>query len=130
MSELNIEEIIKMYTIDKKSLKDIAKVFNVSYGTIRNRLVKNNIPIRTRSEVKRLKDLEAPCSGNGRRYSLNFDYFKHWNRDMAYILGFIGADGSIDKNCIFMKITLQENDIDILEKIKDKIEFTGKISKH
>lgn len=52
MKKLNVEEIIKMYTVEKMSLKDISKTLGVNDGTIRKRLVDNNIEIRTRSECK------------------------------------------------------------------------------
>jgi group I intron endonuclease len=44
--ELLIEEIIKLYTKDEKSLSEIGRIFNVSTNAIRDRLVKNSIKIR------------------------------------------------------------------------------------
>lgn len=129
MKKLDIGKIIEMYTIEEKSLKEISEYFGVNDGTIRKRLVDNNIKIRSRSECKKLKDRKNPYSGNGRKHSMNFDYFKKWSRNMGYILGFIGADGYIGKNNSFIRISLQESDIDILNKIKNELEFTGEISK-
>lgn len=48
---------------------------------------------------------------------------------MAYILGFIGADGYINKGESFVRIALKERDVDILEKIKNEVDFTGDIVK-
>lgn len=62
---------------------------------------------------------------NGRKYTMDFDYFKKWNSDMAYILGFIAADGSIVNYCL--KISLQIDDIRLLEDIKNKLKFTGNV---
>lgn len=62
---------------------------------------------------------------NGRKYTMDFDYFKTWNSDMAYILGFISADGCIKNNCL--KISLQHDDIKLLEDIKNKLKFTGNV---
>lgn len=129
MKELNVDDIIRMYTIEEKSLKEISILLDVNDGTVRKRLVDNNIRIRSRSECKKLKDKTSPCSGNGRKYNLNFNYFKNWSRNMAYILGFIGADGYINKNNSFVRISLQRGDIDILDKIKNEIDFTGEVSK-
>lgn len=126
MIKLDMTKVIKLYQ-EGISMKDLANQFGVASGTIRNNLIKNNIPLRTRSEIKQLKDKQCPTSGNGRRYTLNFNYFKQWNHNMAYILGFIGADGYIDKKETFLRIVLQRQDKQILEDIKRELQFTGTV---
>lgn len=59
------------------------------------------------------------------RLKVNEDYFKKWSSNMAYILGFIFADGGIVKvtyNGSSDKLGFGQNkkDIDILEKIKQE----------
>lgn len=127
MIELNIEDIIRMYTVEEKTLKEIGEILGVNWGTIKHRLVTNNIPLRTRSECKRLRDRTHPCEGNGRKHFMNFDYFKTWSKNMAYIVGFISADGYIDKDSSFFRIGLQERDFGHLEKIRKEIEYTGDV---
>ena len=55
-------------------------------------------------------------------YSLNDNFFKTQSPDMAYILGFIAADGNVAKKENAISIQLHEKDAEILEKIK---ELTG-----
>ena len=59
------------------------------------------------------------------RLKINEDYFKKWSSNMAYILGFIFADGNITKithNGSSDKLGFGQNkkDIDILRKIKQE----------
>lgn len=59
------------------------------------------------------------------RLKVNEDYFKKWSSNMAYILGFIFADGNITKvthNGSSDKLSFGQNkkDIDILKKIKQE----------
>ena len=51
---LNEQEIIHLYIEEKKSIEDIRKIFKVSYGTIKLRLVRNNISLRSQSESKKI----------------------------------------------------------------------------
>jgi len=60
------------------------------------------------------------------RLKINENYFKKWSSNMAYILGFIFADGSITKitnNGYSDKLSFGQNkkDIDILRKIKQEL---------
>lgn len=57
---------------------------------------------------------------------VNEDYFKKWSSNMAYILGFIFADGNITKvthNGCSDKLSFGQNkkDIDVLRKIKQEL---------
>ncbi len=57
--------------------------------------------------------------GGHNRYSCNFDFFKQWNPEMAYVLGFLYADGNIT-NAICSRtqyIQFNNNDKEILEAI-------------
>ncbi len=54
-----------------------------------------------------------------RKHNINQEFFSNWSHDMAYILGFIIADGSISKTSL--NITIHDRDIDILYFIKDKM---------
>ncbi len=57
-----------------------------------------------------------------KKYSVDDGYFRHWSADMAYLLGYISADGNISWNEIksyhSMTITAAEKDYDHLEKIR------------
>lgn len=63
---------------------------------------------------------------NRRRiYTINHDYFKKFSHDMAYILGLIFADGYIGERSI--GITLHKNDTYLLQKVLDKLGYSGVI---
>lgn len=53
------------------------------------------------------------------KYQCNSNFFKKWSYDMAYILGFIAADGNIYKNTL--SIDIHYKDIEILTYIKSLI---------
>jgi len=71
-----------------------------------------------------------------RTYSVNSDYFKEWNQDMAYILGFTATDGCIrinndpiykDNGSIktykgIYQVMWSCTDREVLEFIKDQLE--------
>lgn len=60
------------------------------------------------------------------RYSVNYDYFSKWTEGSAYFLGFIIADGHIHYNkSKFLQIEVQKQDIDILQKLKEQLNFEG-----
>lgn len=63
----------------------------------------------------------------GRTHFFNHNYFKHWTPDMAYILGFLTADGSIHKSSKTLKMSLKESDGYIIQYIKNELEGTQKI---
>ena len=66
--------------------------------------------------------------GRNRIYNLNENYFNSIDSgDKAYILGFIYADGSINKN--YLSIGLSDKDIEILEYFKKCLGYNGKIYK-
>lgn len=55
------------------------------------------------------------------KYYVNHDYFKRWSHNMAYILGFIVADGNIQKNGNYVKIEVKPDDVAVLEFVRDEI---------
>lgn len=60
---------------------------------------------------------------------VNIDFFKKWTEDMAYILGFLYADGNIIKNKRGAHfISFYSADLDLLEKIKKIMNAEHKIS--
>lgn len=64
------------------------------------------------------------------KYEVNQEYFQSLNENSSYILGFIGADGHVDSNKRNrVSITIHNNDIEILDFIKDEIVPNAHISK-
>mgnify|MGYP001590738393 CR=1 FL=1 len=67
------------------------------------------------------------------KLAVNVNYFKHWSHNMAYILGFILADGCIIKGTYkgysdSLKFGVQLSDKDILDKIKKELKAEHKLS--
>ncbi len=60
-------------------------------------------------------------------YKIDHNFFKNWTSQMAYILGFIFADGNIDKNNVTLAFEQQVRDKEILEKIRTLMTSTHKI---
>lgn len=64
-----------------------------------------------------------------RKHTYNHDYFSKWSCNMAYILGFISADGNVYKNSI--RIDLQPRDVSVLNFIRLNISPKARIeTKH
>ncbi|MEC2758683.1 hypothetical protein P9Y28_31560, partial [Bacillus cereus] len=69
-----------------------------------------------------LSDNNVPRRAIGswkRKYDITEDYFKTWSNNMAYILGFIAADGVIQKENQCVSISQKESYI--LEDIKKEL---------
>lgn len=81
--KLSKPEIIHLYA-EGKGTSEIAMLANVSARYIRMVLSDSNVPRRAIGSWKR-------------KYDITEDYFKTWSNNMAYILGFIAADGVIQK---------------------------------
>lgn len=109
VSEKEIQEIVYHYSILKESLHKIGILFNYSPETIKKILLQKGVQIRTYVEAKDLT----------RKYSLDDDFFKKQNHNMAYVLGFIAADGNVAKkeNGIFIEI--HQKDKYLLQKINE-----------
>ena len=56
----------------------------------------------------------------GIKYKINLNFFKSWSPNMAYVLGFIAADGSLEDTPYLRGkyISICSSDIEILKKIK------------
>ncbi|MFC4023004.1 LAGLIDADG family homing endonuclease [Oceanobacillus longus] len=102
---LSTDEIIRLY-IEGYSTVDIGKRANVSSRYINLLLKENNIERRPRGSWKRI-------------YQLNEHYFKTWTNNMAYILGFFIADGTVARESQFISFAQKEKYI--LESIRKEI---------
>lgn len=120
-SEVEEKRICKMYLSGVSSVK-IGQVFNCNHKTITKVLDKYGIN----------------RTGVGlRHYSLNENYFDQIDTpNKAYILGFFYADGSNSESKKTITMSLQEEDKDILEAIRNEIcsekplEFLDYSNKH
>ena len=93
--------------------KEICETLLIGGNVIRTTLKKNNIPMRSSSE----------CNQRYKRNSCYFDKIDTQNK--AYILGMLYADGCNHTNHNSLTISLQERDKDILDRIKEELEYEG-----
>lgn len=103
--KLSKSEIIHLY-VEGKSTSEIAMLANVSARYIRMVLSDSNVPRRAIGSWKR-------------KYDITENYFKTWSHNMAYILGFIAADGVIQKENQCVSVSQKESYI--LEDIKKEL---------
>jgi hypothetical protein len=134
------EEILKhQYCVLGKSLADIARENNCTRQYILKLLKKYDIQPRTKSEARKLavrrRKLSFEKEVNGKletvflgEWKINKGFFKSWTPEMAYVLGFIYADGNLFEgrnrnpnaktSATDSRISIAQKDPEILEKIK------------
>lgn len=114
MKKLNLEkdEIVKLYDSGMGCYK-ISKIFSCSPSTINNFLKKHKVNTQ-----------KTP--NNYRKYTLNENYFEKIDSEVkSYFLGLIYSDGCITKSSL--RITLQEEDSYILEKLLKELSADAKL---
>lgn len=128
-------EIVNLYVEQEMYLKELGIKFDLEPQAIRRILVELGITPRTKSESKNTRNRNWA----NRTYDLNENYFEKWSSNMAYILGFVYADGSLttsdyknEKGYIRkrnrLKIVVAEDDRQILDDIKMELEYSGNIA--
>jgi intein-encoded DNA endonuclease-like protein len=102
--KISHEEIIQEYN-NKKSIVNIAKDYNSSVRYISLILKQNGIKQRTYEE-------------NNRKYSIDESFFEKIDtEEKAYLLGLLYADGYNNEKEGNVILTLQDKDVDLLNKI-------------
>lgn len=113
-------KIVYNYTVLNKGIAASGKEFNLGMAATKTILKDNGVKIRTQQE-------SAVLSNKNRAKKINHDYFKTESSNMAYVLGLLASDGTVRKNINEIKLTLNEEDSEILEQIKKELNFEGKI---
>lgn len=109
--------IIDMYLQPYGNIGLICKKLKTSAERVKAMLLDNGIKLKELVNLRKRK-----------KYTLNEEYFNNpetWSNEHAYLFGWICSDGHVGKHEI--SIRLQERDIDILEKFKKAINFTGNL---
>lgn len=106
------------------SLAQLSRESNVSCYLIKKILLQNNISTRTQKEQNKYSPQ------NQRKYQINDNYFKEENENMAYLIGFLAADGSVIERTNILKIAVAEVDKDFLELIMKELESNYPIRKY
>ncbi|WP_176447072.1 LAGLIDADG family homing endonuclease [Lentibacillus sp. CBA3610] len=111
---LATEKVISLYK-EGMSTTEIAAMANVSSRYISKLLNQNKVELRPRGSWKR-------------KYIFNENYFKTWSENMACILGFFIADGTVARGSQFISFAQKEKYI--LEHIKKEIASEQPIYQH
>ena len=107
-AELTKTKLEEEYSVLGKSLTDIAREYNCTRQYIFKLLKIHNIPQRTKAESRKLaiqrKKIKFEKEVDGQletvyldNWTINENFFKSWTPQMAYVLGFIFADGSLSE---------------------------------
>ena len=121
LSQEVIDKIIYDYTINKYGLIKTGKNNGVGERIVRRVLLENKIHIRSRSEAAIVSNIQR------RQFNVDDNYFSTENSNMAYLLGFLASDGTVDKKNNRIKISLSSIDKEFLVKIKEELKYEGDI---
>ncbi|MEK7526064.1 MAG: LAGLIDADG family homing endonuclease [Patescibacteria group bacterium] len=82
----------------------------------------NRTPTAIQSKVRKL-----PFQQKIKKYQINSNFFKKWNSEMAYILGFISADGNISRHGRAHMLQIASDDKDVIKKIINTLNSSSPI---
>ncbi len=112
---MDTQEIINLYIKEKLSITEISRRTELSTYKIKKILTENDIQIRSRKEQNAL-------TNKTRANEVNHNYFDNIDTcQKAWLLGFLAADGWIEKERNRINIELSSVDKEILEKIKQEV---------
>ena len=120
IEQYKIEGIINNYVNKGYGLIKSGKEFDIGQTAVKRILQENNIHVRNLQEANTLHRDKI-------KMPLNDNYFKTQSSNMAYILGILASDGTIKKDRNEIRLTLQRNDREILEKIHAELQMTRPI---
>lgn len=89
-----------------------------------SKLLTKRSPASIQSKIRYL-----PFQQKIKKHPVNSNFFKIWSPQMAYVLGFIGADGNICHSGRAHTLHIACDDKDIIEKIKLAFKYKGPIHK-
>lgn len=106
------DKIIQDYLSKAMFIKDICKKYNIS-DYIFNKILKRN-------KIEKY-DPHFMYPQNQVKFRVKEDFFEKETSEMAYVLGFIAAGGTVRKKTNEIKITVAKKDAELLEKFKKLI---------
>ena len=98
--------------------------FYLSAATVKKILQENNIPIRDFHTAIQITNSNDP---RNIIYSKDENFFSKESRNMAWLIGFLAADGNISKKDNLIRIELSYVDEEILHRIKDAVKIENPI---
>lgn len=106
------DKIIQDYLSKTMFIKDICKKYNIS-DYIFNKILERN-------KIEKY-DPRFMYPQNQVKFKVEESFFEKESPEMAYVLGFIAADGTVRKKANEIKITVAKKDAELLEKFKKLI---------
>ena len=117
---IDTSELVEKYN-NGDSLAKLGRQYNLDPRTVKRILQENGIKIRSQKEQNKYSPQ------NQRVYNINDMYFSVQSPNMAYLLGFIAADGCIYEKTNVIKIALSSTDNSFLLKIKEELQSESPI---
>lgn len=108
-NKIDKDSLVELYTNQELSLSAIARRYNTDHHVIARLLLSYGITKRPQI-----------------RHKCNNSFFAHQSRNMAYVLGFILADGCVRKGRI-LSFGVNDKDEKLLSHIKKVLRYTGPI---
>lgn len=121
------KEIVEKYKDPRVLKSDLAREYDYTEHAVSRTLEYHGVELKSRSHSMKEHGRRRSESGESRIYDLNESFFKTWTGDMAYILGFIYADGHIMKNKNALVIALHADDAPLLKRFKEVMGYTGEV---
>lgn len=138
-SLLNMEYLVKHYSIKQESLSDIGANAKCSRQYVLKKIKEFGIPLRKKSKARELalnngkiKFERTNSDGNSEFITLNknivnHNFFSNWSPQMAYVLGVVCTDGSIRPSILknsntkdsirTSRLTISQKESELLEKV-------------
>lgn len=114
IDESIVEQIVYNYTVLGQGASSAGKPWKISQDKVEKILKERGVKLRTYIESKQVQ----------RVYNIDDNFFKNQDEDMAYILGFIAADGNVAKKENRISIEIHEEDKELLEIMRKKTHNT------
>jgi predicted transcriptional regulator len=109
------EELRKMYLEEKMSAQEIADKYNCCNASV--------LKYMEICDIERRKTREYVIDRSNK--TVNENFFKEWNKEVAYVLGVLITDGSIDRAT--GNIRLSMTDFDVIEAVAKAMDLKGGI---
>ena len=113
LSNEELNNIIQDYT-SNISMRELIKKYHHDRNTLKRILQENGIILRNRTTALKCSPKKQEADILKRKYKINDNYFAIQNDKMAYMLGFLMADGNVSKTENLIQINLSEMDSDFL----------------
>lgn len=96
---------------------------HINLNQLKEILENNGYKLRNRHEA-------IVAANKGRNLLKNQTYFQNETENMAWLMGFLAADGCIEKNRNIIKLSLSTVDKEILEKIREELQLESSVKNY